>query len=79
MTVLITGLLFGVAVVFAFWAGAAHAHHRHARAACPVHPQTHQVASGRRRKPSAWVSLGRGPFVWLSVPLPGGFRIGRRL
>jgi hypothetical protein len=43
--------------------GAGHAHHRHRRAA------------GLR--PSIWWSAGRGP--WVSVRLPGGFRVGHRL
>ena len=46
------------------YVGAAHAHYRHARQA------------GHPRRAAARLSRGG---VWVSLPLPGGLRIGRRL
>lgn len=51
--------------------GAGSAHYRHQRRACN--------AMRGHRQPRLFASLGRGPFVWLSAPLPGGFRLGHRL
>ena len=66
---LIAGLVLGVAL--GFHGGSGVAHYRHFRNGC---------AAGRgHRRPSVWASLGRGPYVRLSVPLPGGFRISHRL
>jgi hypothetical protein len=60
----------GLFLIYAgFHLGAGHAHYRHQRRGC---------MTGHRR-PRVWASLGRGPFVWVSVPLPGRFRLGRRL
>jgi hypothetical protein len=70
MTVLVASLIAGAAGYLLFHLGAGSAHYRHAKAGC--------ARTGHRR-PNIWASLGRGPFVWLSVPLPGGFRIGRKL
>ena len=46
------------------YVGAAHAHYRHAR------------QGGHPRRAAARLSRGG---VWVSLPLPGGFRVGRRL
>jgi hypothetical protein len=48
-----------------FHLGAGHAHYRHHR------------AHGRRGVSVYWNSAMRGP--WVSVPLPGGFRVGHKL
>jgi hypothetical protein len=65
----IVGLVVGVALGFHGGSGAAH--YRHFRNGC---------AAGRgHRRPSVWACLGRGAFVWLSVPVGAGFRLGHRL
>jgi len=46
------------------YVGAAHAHYRHAR------------QGGHPRRAAARLSRAG---VWVSLPLPGGFRVGRRL
>jgi hypothetical protein len=60
-----------VAVYIAFHAGSGAAHYRHQRAGC--------AGTVRRRRPSVWASLGRGPYVRLSVPIGGGFRLTHKL
>jgi hypothetical protein len=54
-----------VIVYAAFHLGSGHAHYRHHR------------GHGRRGIGIYWNSVGRGP--WVSIPLPGGFRVGHRL
>ena len=66
---LIAGLVLGLAL--GFHGGSGVAHYRHQRSRCD--------ATRSHRRPSLWASLGRGPYVRLSVPLPGGFRISHRL
>jgi hypothetical protein len=61
------GLLIGgvIGLLIGIHGGAGATHHRYQRA--------------MGRKPRLFASLGRGAFVWGSLPLPGGFRVGRRL
>lgn len=65
MIIVVTAVIVGL---ITFWLGHGHANYRHART----------CRSGHRR-PSLFASLGRGPFVWGSVPVGGGFRLGHRL
>jgi hypothetical protein len=60
-----TLIIAGLVIYAAFHLGAGHAHYRHQR------------AHGRRGVSVYWNSARRGP--WVSVPLPGGFRVGHRL
>jgi hypothetical protein len=66
--VIIIGVIAGI--IIGFHTGSGHAHYRHQKAGC---------ARTSRRRPSLWAALGRGAFVWLSVPVGGGFRLGHRL
>ena len=59
------------ALIAGFHFGAGSAHWRHRRRGCS--------AIRGHRQPRLLASLGRGPFVWLSAPIGGEFRLGRRL
>jgi hypothetical protein len=61
----VIGLLVGV------HGGSGYTHYRHQRAGCPQ-------GTGHR-KPRLFASLARGVFVWGSLPLGDGFRIGHKL
>ena len=65
---LIAGVIFGMYV--ALHSGAGHAHYRHQRAGC---------ARTGHRKARVYASLARGPYVRMSVPVGGGFRISHKL
>lgn len=65
MTVIVVTAVIVAAVLVGAHFGAGATHHRYQRA--------------MGRKPRLFASLSRGAFVWGSLPLPGGFRIGHRL
>jgi hypothetical protein len=64
MIITITAVIVA-ALIVGFHFGHGHANYRHAR------------ASGR--KPRLFASLGRGAFIWGSVPVGEGFRLGHKL
>jgi hypothetical protein len=65
--ILLLSVVFGVVLYLAVHLSAGHAHYRHQKAGC---------AAAGHRAPSLWASLGRGPYVYLSTPIGGGFRLG---